>query len=75
MDWININDELPEEGTYVLGIEANHSPTQIIVYYYPEGNGDDWGCDCHKCYQADSEPILKISHWQPLPVTPGDLRC
>lgn len=69
MNWINVNDELPEmTGRYGLSsnkvlIAQGVSDKQINFGWY---RGDEW-------VTSDNEPFARqdlITHWMPLPDSP-----
>lgn len=59
MSWINVKDQLPEKGTYVLV----HTPYCKYKVCTAQWNGIDWR-SVDNVYE-----IGNISWWQPLPDT------
>ena len=67
MEWISVEDELPDEENYVL------------IRYTFKRNGNSYTCiafrqKAHRCWYDDSGdltiPNREVTHWQPLPPPP-----
>ena len=62
MEWISVEDRLPEEGQRVLALFVTHF---MEVACFKDGEWkvsfDDW-----------SEYLFPISHWMPLPEPPQE---
>lgn len=68
MEWINIEDRLPEieKDVLVLDVEKTTSGNRIIKYFIAS-LWDDW------CFYTDDElHILNATHWMPLPQPPKE---
>ncbi len=83
MEWIDVNDRLPEliEGQdyseNVLAIEAKHTGVQVFcLCFIPDPETEKWHYVWANCYQnidgdAEFDDNYKITHWMPLPKLPN----
>lgn len=64
MEWISVEDRLPEKSGQVLGVMKD-TQDQYICFYKP-------GRKLFLVYGAGSDPIsdMKVTHWMPLPEVP-----
>lgn len=60
MNWISVKDRLPDDEITVLIATVNSDEPVWMGWH------DDSGW-----YSVDAGPI-KVSHWMPLPIPPGD---
>ena len=75
MEWIKVEDRLPDLGVNVLAMEKNH--TEIGVYALCEMADDNnelctpW-CNCYGDVNGDAEfdDEYVVTHWMPLPEPP-----
>lgn len=71
MEWISIDDELPEKGKNVLfacmSDALNYGP--VIGYWHGTRMEDNY----HLCmiYAHDEDDICPCTHWMPLPELPN----
>ena len=63
MNWISVDDRLPEKGDVVLITKYRHR-VPITARY---GNPDKWYPLCWRKY---IEPFDDVTHWMPLPGPP-----
>ena len=75
MEWISVNDRLPEYSVNVLAIEQA-MPDIIQVFAFCEINEDGgffnaW-CNCNGNLHSEAffDDNYNITHWQPLPEPP-----
>jgi hypothetical protein len=68
MEWISVNDRLPEENTEVLGVESetNFFRTHVIMCKRLSGL---W-LDLMWFDEIDGYQTANITHWMPLPPPP-----
>lgn len=68
MQWISVNDQLPEEGKNVLVfsgmIDVNNIPIYEIATYRIFNNGS--------CFVTGPYSLSDITHWMPLPQPPKE---
>lgn len=63
MEWIRVEDRLPEKGVYVLGYGKN---TTLGGLHYEQVKRNSDGCWCSVVNYSH----VRITHWIPLPDPP-----
>ncbi len=71
MQWISVNDRLPETGSFLLQIkEEQHSWTQQGGYSKVFSSGAYWYVEDEHCNEVDLREHESVTHWMPLPKPP-----
>lgn len=65
MDWISVEDSLPEGVNDVLFVTQG---TVVMGYYYEPG--EEWTNYETKEWDGDYETLTDVTHWAPLPDPP-----
>lgn len=64
MEWISVEERLPDEGNPVLAVDRNKRGSEVVASYFNKEN-PYW----ELCW--DSWPV-NVTHWMPLPEPPGE---
>lgn len=71
MEWISVNDKLPEKGDFVI-IFTKYNWIEYSYEYC--GDGEFYESNFDKTRNIDSRPLSKdcnVTHWMPLPLPPN----
>ena len=65
MDWQSMATA-PQDGTYILAVNAANNPNRMFVVHYSEKYGGPWVTD-----EAPMSWVNGLTHWMPLPSLPN----
>jgi hypothetical protein len=71
MEWISVEDRLPEQRDIVLIIRTNKYAPVIELAFHVPGFFNEWTLMSDP---MNFENDLKITHWMPLPDIPEDVK-
>lgn len=69
MDWISVDERLPENGAYVLAWNGALCPAHSALFI-SDKCGHKFTQPSDKAWYEDSGRFLGVTHWMPLPEPP-----
>lgn len=65
MEWIDVNDRLPEKDEEVFFIDRNDLDKAGSFHKGYYGGGKTWTCDCCRYYDGCREDWYDVKYWMP----------
>ena len=75
MNWIKVEDKLPEEGVNVLAIENSKLKLMALCYVSDDNNNMTWAwCQVYDGLDGEAyfDDEYEVTHWMPLPEHPNN---